>query len=155
MGPMPGTAIRIDVWIGCLGECAVDFASLVKPSGTVHRRANQWMTEHHSRTGNQPAFRFDGVFSRLGDSESPGRCPQQRGIANRVGRGQEQQAPRIVWKRREASREAFLDAGGHGRRGRHAKTASQLRRGQPSRQLEHGQRVTARLDHDPIEHALV
>ena len=30
--PVPGAAIRIDFWIGCLRECAVDLASLDRPA---------------------------------------------------------------------------------------------------------------------------
>src|SRR5712691_310567 len=155
MRPVPGAAIGVDVWVGRFGERAVDLAPLLKSGGAIDRRPNQRMTEHHSRTGGQQVFRFDYLLSRLGDSEPPGSLSQQRRIAQRVCCGHQQKAPRIVWKRREASGEALLDTGGQGHQQGQTKPAGELRRRQPSRQLEHSERVPARLDDDPLQHTLI
>src|SRR5206468_10540941 len=40
--PVPGAAIRVDVWIGRFREGAVDLTPLLRPGCPVHRRANQW-----------------------------------------------------------------------------------------------------------------
>jgi hypothetical protein len=86
---VPGAAIRVDVWIGRLGECAVNLAPLLSPRGAVHRRASEWMTEHHTAIERQEAGRLDRLGHRLGDPESLRRTPHEGEIADRLGRGQE------------------------------------------------------------------
>ena len=109
---MPSAVIRIDLRISHFREGSVDLASLVQPGCPIHSRANQWMTENHSPTKLQQACRFDGFQDRLGDSELPGRPPNERSIADWIGRRHEQQASRIAGKPGEPAREALLDARG-------------------------------------------
>ena len=113
------------------------------------------MPEHHSGGERQQILRFDGVRSRLGDSEPLGRPPHQRRIPHGVGGRHEQQAPRIGGKARQPSRIALLDAGGQGHRGRQAKPTRELRRGQPSRQLQQSERVATCLGNDPLQHRFI
>ena len=100
--PVPGAAIRVDVWIGCLGERAVDLAPLLAPGCPVHRRADQRMPEDDRGTERQQALRFDGARRPFGDAEALSGTPDQCRIADRVGRRHEQEAPRFVRKRSPA-----------------------------------------------------
>ena len=56
--PVPGAAIRIDLRIGCFRQRAVDSAPLVRLGRPIDRRANERMTEDHSDTELQQAFRL-------------------------------------------------------------------------------------------------
>ena len=47
------------------------------------------MTENHSPTKLQQAFRFDGLRNGLGDSELPGCPPNDRRVARWIGRRHE------------------------------------------------------------------
>ena len=58
-----------------------------------------------------------------------------------------------VGKRLEPPQEALLDPPRQRLRAEQAEPAGQLRRAQPSRQLEQRQRIAPRLGHDPITHA--
>ena len=81
---MPSAAIRIDLRIGRLRQRAVDSAALLQPGRPIHSRANQRMTENHSRTQLQQPFRFDGFATDPGFRDVappakrvPGRRPDQ------------------------------------------------------------------------------
>ena len=113
------------------------------------------MTENHSGTQLQQVFRFDGFRSRLGDAELPGRPPNERRVADRLGCGHEQQASRVTWKLGKPPREALLDARGQRHRRWQAEPARELCRRQPARQLQQGERVPACLDNDPLQHVLI
>jgi hypothetical protein len=152
---VPGAPVGIAIRVGGFREGAVDLAPLFQTSRSVHRRANEWMPEHQSGRQRQPLLRLKGLRSGLGDPEPLGRSPYERRISHGVGRSQEQQAPSVVWKPRQPSRVALLDAGGQGHRGRQAKSARELRRAQPARQLQQGQRIPVRLGDDPLQHAFV
>ena len=95
--PVPGAAIRVDLRIGRFRQRAVDLAALLRPGRSVDGRANQRMTEHHSRrrASSRPSD-STAVRGRLGDPEPLGRPPHERRIADRVGRRDEQQAPRVA-----------------------------------------------------------
>ena len=45
--PVPGAAIRVELWIGCVRQGAVNLASLVWLGRAVYRRAHKRMTEGH------------------------------------------------------------------------------------------------------------
>src|SRR6478735_11488865 len=109
---MPSAAIRIGLRIGCFRQRSVDSAALLQPGCPIDSRANQWVTENHSGTKLQQAFRFDGFHNRLGDSELPGRPPNELSVADWIGRRHEQQTSRIAGKPGEPAREALLDARG-------------------------------------------
>ncbi|HEX3834040.1 MAG TPA: hypothetical protein VHW04_18815 [Solirubrobacteraceae bacterium] len=152
---MPSSAIRIDVRIGGLRQGAVDSAPFLQPGCPVYSRANQWMTENHSGTKLQQPFGFDGFRNRLGDSELLRRPPNECRVTDWIGCRHEQQASRVTWKIGQPPREALLDARGQRHRRRQTKAARELRRRQPARQFQQGERVPAGLGNDPLEHVLV
>ena len=153
--PVPGAAIRVELRIGCVRQRAVDLASLVRLGRAVDRRANQRMTERHRAVERQQAFRLDGVRGRLRDPELPRRAPQERRVAERLGRRQEQQPPRVAREPRQPPREALLDPGGQRQRRRQAEPAGELGGRQPARQLQQRERIAARLGDDPLQHRFV
>ncbi len=96
-----------------------------------------------------------GRSGRLGaDREPRARAPQQRLVADGVGRGGEHQPPRVGRQRLEPSQEACLDAAEQGHCG-NREAARELGRREAARQFQQGQRVAARLGQDPLAHALV
>jgi len=113
---VPGAAIRVDGWIGRFGDRAVGLAPRIGPGCPVDRRADQRMPEHHSGTERDQAIRFDGLRGRLGDAEPLRGPPHQRQVADRVGRGHEQQAPRTTGEPGQPPGEALLDPGSQGQR---------------------------------------
>jgi hypothetical protein len=116
--PVPSAAIWIDLRIGCFRQRSVDNAALLQPSCPIHSRANQWMTENHSGTKLQPAFRFDGFRNRLRNSQLAGSAPNECSVADWIGSRDEQQPSRIAGKPGEPAREALLDARGQWHRRR-------------------------------------
>ena len=88
--------------------------------------------------------RFDAQPDQL-------RCAhQQRRVARRLGRGEEQEPLSLVGHRPDPSEEALLEASGEWLRRAHAEPARKLGRRQSARKLEQCQRVAARLGEDPL-----
>ena len=89
------------------------------------------------------------------DSEPFGRAPQQRDVADRLGRRHEQKSSGLSRQQVEPALEGLLDP----LRQRHvvwrAKPASQIRRVQSPRQLQQGERVAVCLSYETVRHALV
>ena len=101
--PVPSAAIRVEFRVGRFSQGSVDSAALLQPGRPIYGRANQWMTENHSGTKLQQAFRFDGFRNRRGDSELLRRPPNKCRVADWISRRHEQQASRVTWKRWPAS----------------------------------------------------
>jgi len=85
----------------------------------------------------------------LGDAQ------QQGQVTHRLSRGREQQPLRRIGKRPDASQEALFDLACQRPRVGADEPACQFGRGQPSRQLQQGEGVTAGFCDDPIFDALV
>ena len=96
--------------------------------------------------------RRDGVGS---DPESLGRPPQQRDVADRLGRRREHQPLGPGRERFEAPQEALLDVAGQRPRVGKAESARQLGGRQTAGQLDQRERIAARLGDDPVPDPLV
>ena len=96
--------------------------------------------------------RYRGVRS---DPEVLGDAQQQGQVTHRLSRGREQQPLRRIGKRPDASQEALFDLACQRPRVGADEPACQFGRGQPSRQLQQGEGVTAGFCDDPIFDALV
>ncbi|MCW2909339.1 MAG: hypothetical protein JWL68_4128 [Actinomycetia bacterium] len=113
------------------------------------------MTEGHACADFHQPVGLGGIH-RLGlDPESAGRPPQQRGIAGRFCRREQQQLLGLHRKRRQPPPEDVLDTAGKGPRAREAEPAGQLRRSHPAGQLKQGQRVAAGLSDDSVTDPLI
>ena len=112
------------------------------------------MPEAHPRSELEQPVGDRGVRRVGADPEERGRAPHQDGLAQRLGGGEQQQAPGVVREAVEPLPEAALDPRAERGRAR-PEAAGQFRRRQPARQLEEGQRVAARLRDDPVPHARV
>jgi hypothetical protein len=104
--------------------------------------------------GEEP-FGFGWVSGVSADAKTSGRPPQQRRIAGRLGRGEQEQAPGGLRERRDPPLEALLDPASPRCGARDAEPAGPLRRSHPMGQLEQGQRVAAGLGDDPVRDPLV
>ena len=152
---VPGSAIRVDLRIGCVCQRPVNLAPLVRTGGAVHRRAHKWMTERHGIVQREQTFPLHRVRGRLWDAQLHDGAPQQSGVTERFCGRQQQQSSRVAREPRQPSREALLDPGGQRHRFRQAEAAGELGRGQPAGELQQGQWVPARLHDDPLQHALI
>jgi hypothetical protein len=54
--PVPSAPIRVDLRIGCVRQGAVNLAPLARLGRPLHRRAHEWMPEHHRTVQRQQAF---------------------------------------------------------------------------------------------------
>ncbi len=106
------------------------------------------------RHGEQPVGlgRLGGVGA---EAKTPGRPPQQRRVAGRFGRGQQQQEPGRLRERGDPPPVTLFDPVGQRPSAGQPESAGQLRRGHPAGQLEQGQRVTAGLGDDPVPDPLI
>ena len=116
------------------------------------------MTERDLLSEGQQSVRLGVDRRRGGDPEPLGRAPHQQRIARRLGGREQQQSPRLFGQGLEPPSEALLDPPRQRRRlglsAQQPETARQLRCRQPPRQLQQGQRIPARLGHDPISDLL-
>ena len=113
------------------------------------------MPEHHCTVQRQQALRLRGVRGRLRDPKLLRCTPQERKVADRFCRRQEQQPPRVAREPRQPAREALLDPRGQRQRRRQTETAGELGGRQPARELQERERIPACLGDDPLEHGLV
>ncbi len=111
--------------------------------------------DHLGTNGEQPVGLGRGGSVLGADAEIPGRPPQQRRVAHRLGRGQQEQEPGHIRERRDPAQEALLDPVSQRQRVSHAEPAGQLRRRHPAGQFEQGQRVAAGLGDDPVPDPLI
>ena len=150
LGPVPGPPVRIDSRVGGLGQRAVQLLPRLGRCRPVGRRAHQRMPEPHPRAElGQPRLRCRP--GRPGaDREPPGRPPHQHRIAGRIGRRQLHQPPGLRGQRLQLPPEALLDPPVQRYRAADPEPARQLRRRQPSRQLQQRQRVPVRVGDDPV-----
>jgi hypothetical protein len=107
------------------------------------------MEGHALRECQQSVRRLKG---RERDPESLARPLQEQRIADGLGRCHQQQASRVFGEGLESPDVALLDLLREIARFRYSEPAGQLRRCQPSGQLEQGERVPACLREDPVEH---
>src|SRR5579862_6189031 len=113
------------------------------------------MTQHHGTVQPQQAFRLRGARGRLRDLELLGGAPQNRRIADRLSRGQEQQRLRVPWQELEPLPETFLDLSLKRQRARQTEAAGELRRREPSRQFEQSKRIPLCLGHQLCSNSFV
>ena len=113
------------------------------------------MAKRHLDTEFHQSLGLGGIGGLGLDPEGVSRTQQQRRVAERFGGGQQQQPPGGCGQRRQPPSEAFLDAAGQRRDAGQPEAARKLRRRQPPRQLQQGQRIAVRLGHDPIAHPFI
>ena len=156
VGAMPRPAVGVELRVGRLGQRAVHLRRSPRRRRAVGRRAHQRMPEPHPCAELDQPRRLGRRRRVAPDPEPLGRAPQQRRVADRLGR------------RRAAAAAACSAGSGSSRRRKlcsirlgerqrvgQPEPARQLRRRQPARQLQQRQRVAARLGDDPVAHPLV
>jgi hypothetical protein len=110
--PVPGAAIGVNVGIGGLGEGAVHVLPLTDRGGPVGHRAHQRMSEPDPRTEVDQVRRCGRGGSVGAEPEPTGGAPEQGGIAERFGRGRQEQEAGVGGQRPEPSKEALFDPTG-------------------------------------------
>ena len=157
LGPVPGPPVRIGDRVGHLRQRRVHLLPVGERRRPVGRRAHQRMPEPHPRRElDQPGLhrrrrRLDP------DAQPPGRPPDQR-----RGRRTDRPPPAAAaagsasgrassWRVKLSSIRPVSGAAAGGR----PNPPASSRRGQPARQLQQRQRVTAGLGHDQVADPLV
>ena len=108
------------------------------------------MTEPHPGTELDQPRRLGRCRRVRSDPKPLGRAPQQEHVTHRLGGRREQQPLRRIRKRPDAPQEALLDLARQRPRVGTSEPTGQLRRRQPPRQLQQGERITARFGDDPV-----
>ena len=75
----------------------MDFAPLVEVRCSVHGRTDKRMTKHDTGVESHETAGLGTVRGRLGNSEPVGGAPLERRVTGRVGRCDEEEAPRVAW----------------------------------------------------------
>ena len=91
VGAVPGPAVRIDLGIGGRGQRQMRASAFVCRRGAVDRRPQQRVPEDDLRAEIEQAICLRGARCLGGDTQRPGRLPQQSRIAGRLSRGHQQQ----------------------------------------------------------------
>jgi hypothetical protein len=108
-GPVPGPTVGIPLRIGDLRQGAVHVVSLLKRRRPVGRRAHQRMPKPHPGAELQQPSLGCRRGSRSPNSQPLGRPPHQQRLADRIGRRQLHQTPRLGPKSIQPPPEALLD----------------------------------------------
>ena len=152
---VPGPPIGIDVRVGRLGQRRVDALAIGHGGGAVGGRSHERMPEAYAEPDLEEPCRRGGVRRRGGEPEPVDRSPQQRRVADRVGRRHEQQTPTLFGELLELPREAELDAVRQRHHAGRPKAPRELRGRQAPRQLEQRKWVAARLGDNAVSQAHV
>jgi hypothetical protein len=142
---MPGPAVGIGSRVGSLGDGMVGQAAVGGWRRLIDGRADEGVAEGDPVSHGEEPFGFGWVSGVSADAKTFGHPPQQRRIAGRLGRGEQEQAPGGLQERRDPPLEALLDSASQRCGARDAEPAGPLRRSHPMGQLEQGQRVAAGL----------
>ena len=152
---MPGTTIGIDFWIRHLGQRQVGRSALRTVRRPVDGGSCQWVPECNPLAYHEQAVCLHVISGRWSDAQAFSGAPEQHRITERLGRRKQQQPPRVTREQLELSSEAALDPSRKVLRSERPKATRQLRRCQPSRQLQQRQRISAHLGNDPIADSFI
>ena len=150
LGAMPRPAVGVGVRIGHLGQRAMYLLPLLPRGRAVGRGARQRMTEPHPGAELDQPVRLGRRGGVGADPEHLGRTPQQGHVPDRLRRRCQEEPLRVDRERPDTPKEALLDEVRDRPGVGTAEPARQLRRGQPSGQLQQRERISIRLGDDPI-----
>ena len=152
---VPGSPIGIGVRVRSRCQRAMGCPPLVGSSRRVDRRTKERVSKGDARAQRNQVDRLCGR-SRLGREPQLARStPEERRVAERLGRTQQQQSLGLLGKLLYTAAEACLDAAFDRRRVWHGEPARQARRRERAWELEQGERVPACLRDDPRAHLFV
>ena len=113
------------------------------------------MAKAHPAVDLDQASRLRRLERRGRDPEPLGRPSQQRGITERLRRGDKQKTPGLRGEGPRPRHKALLNPARQRQRSGQPEPARQLRGGEPAREFQQRQRVPARLSQEPVGDALV
>ena len=146
----------IDLRIGRFRQGSVDRRGA--PSARPRRRQPSEPVDDGTPLGQPSSNRPSASTVSAADSGIPSCCAaRQTSAVSPTGSAAATSNRRRASPRKpgEPPREALLDARGQRHRRGQPEPARELCRRQPARQLQQSERVPARLDNDPIQHALI
>ena len=152
---MPGATVGIEKRVGRVGERPVHVTAVPRVRRAVDGRAHERMREPNAQAELDQSGGLGRPAGLAADPETLGGAPQQAQIAQRLGCRRQEEKPRVGRKHLDPLQEGVLDAARQGARVGEPVSARELRRRQPARQLDQGERVAAGLAEDPRLHPLV
>ncbi|WP_431899827.1 hypothetical protein [Nonomuraea sp. bgisy101] len=106
---MPGTAVRVDLRVGDLRQREMDRPAILLLRRPVHGRPHERVTEDHPYVERQQPVGPVRQDRRRGDAEPFGGTPHQRGVADRLGGGDQQEQSGLLGQGFDPGQEAPLD----------------------------------------------
>ena len=141
VGTMPRTTIGIGTRIRCLSQCPMHSSALREDRRSVHSGPHQWMPEADTRSDLNQLRVFRRAERAPFDAERIGSAPDERRVADRLGRGEQEQSLGCLRQFTRALEIVMLEPAREVCRGRELKAACQLRRAPVPRKIEQSERV--------------
>ena len=155
MGAVPRPAVGVSQRIGHCCQRLVYGSPVIGGGGPVGGRTHQGMPEAHVRTELQQVGRGGQVHGSGVQAEYLSRPEDQRRVADRIGRREQDQPLDLVWQLTQARCVLIFDAPGQVSRVRKSEPAGEVGGAPASVELEQGQRMAVRLLENPGADALV
>ena len=155
VGAVPCPAVGVGHRIGCCGQRLVYGSAIIGGGGPVGGRTHQRMPEAHVRTELQQVSRGNQVHGSGIQAEYPGGPEDQRRVADRIGRREQDQPLDLVRQLTQARCVLIFDAAGQISRVRKSEPAGEAGGAPASVELEQGQRMAAYLCENPAADVLV
>ena len=130
---MPCAAVRVDARVGRLGEGLVHALALGQSCRAVDGRPHERVAEPYAAGEIDQTGGLRGSCGLRAESETAGRLPEQRDVADRLGCGREQEASGLGRERFEPPLEALLDPTRQGRDVQEPESTRKLGRRQSTR----------------------
>jgi protein-tyrosine phosphatase len=152
---MPRTPIGVGVRIGRLRQCPMRSSPLGKDRRPVHRGSHERMPEPDTSSDLDKLRVLRRRKRAPFDAKPASRTPYERRIADRFGRGQQEQSLGYVGQFTRPLAIVILEAARKVCRGRKREAACQLGFAHASRQIEQSERVAARFRDDAVADVFV
>ena len=155
VGAVPRPAVGVGQRIGHCCQRLVYGSPVIGGGGPVGGRTHQGMPEAHVRTELQQVGRGGQVHGSGVQAEYPSRPEDQRRVADRIGRREQDQPLDLVRQLTQARCVLIFDAPGQISRVRKSEPAGEVGGAPASVELEQGQRMAVCLLENPGADALV
>jgi len=155
VGAVPRPPVGVGQRIGYCRQRLMYGSPVISGGGPVGGRTHQRMPEAHVRTEPQQVGRGGQVHGSGVQAEYPSRPEDQRRVADRIGRREQNQPLDLVWQLTQARCILIFDAPGQISRVRKSEPAGEVGGAPASVELEQGQRMAVCLLENPGADALV
>jgi hypothetical protein len=152
---MPCSTIGIGIRIGRIRQCPMRRSPLGKGGRPVHRGSHEWMPEADTGSDLDQLRIFRRGKRAAVDAELVSRAPDERRVANRLGRRQQEQSLCCLRQFADALEIVILEMAREVSRSDELEAPRQLRRADAPRQIEQSERVAAGFRDDAVADVVV